>query len=125
MHAKKISCFKFTIGNVVYEFTDELWKSLFDIIVVDDNDDDEVDPLVTDIHTHIHFKWNVHVNELLKSPRLNDCYVAITTGQLKMVPRILLWLVSHVLRPKNGGFSRIDFAKIHLVYILLNNINTK
>lgn len=42
-----------------------------------------------------------------------------------MVPRILLWLVSHVLRPKNGGFSIIDFAKIHLVYIILkkNKIN--
>lgn len=39
-----------------------------------------------------------------------------------MVPRILPWLVSHVLRPKNGGFSRIDFAKIHMVYILLNKI---
>lgn len=63
LHAREGSCFKFTIGNVVYEFTNELWKSLFSINVVDVGvaDDDEVDPLVTDIHTHIHFKWKVHV----------------------------------------------------------------
>lgn len=39
-----------------------------------------------------------------------------------MVHRIFLWLVSHVLHPKNGGFSRIDNVEIHLVYILLNKI---
>lgn len=77
---------------------------------------------MTDIHTHIHFKWNVHVNELLKAPRADDCYDAITTRKLKMVPRILLWLVSLVLRTKNGGFSRIYFAKIRMVYILFDKI---
>lgn len=39
-----------------------------------------------------------------------------------MVPRILLWLVSHVLRLKNEIFSRIDYAEIHLVYILLDKV---
>lgn len=39
-----------------------------------------------------------------------------------MVPRILLWLIFHVLHLKNGEFSRIEFAEIHLVYILLNKI---
>lgn len=62
------------------------------------------------------------MNELLKVPCAEEHYDAITTRQLKMVPRTLLWLVSHVLRPKNGGFSRIDFAEIHLVYIMLNKI---
>lgn len=62
------------------------------------------------------------MNELLKNPRSDDCYDPITIGQLKMVPRILLWLVSHGLHPKNGRFSKIDFAEIHLVYILLNKI---
>lgn len=76
-------------------------------IVVDD--DDEVDPLGTNIYTHINSKWNVHVNKLLKAPRDENHYDAITIRQLKMVQRIMLWLFSHVLRPKNGGFSRIDF----------------
>lgn len=39
-----------------------------------------------------------------------------------MVPLILLLLVSHMLRQKNGGYSRIYNAQIHLVYILLNKI---
>lgn len=33
-----------------------------------------------------------------------------------------MWLVSHVLRPKNGGFFRVDSAEIHLVYILVNKV---
>lgn len=69
LHVREGPCFKFTIGNVVYEFTNELWKSLFGIIVIDAIDNDEADLLVTSIHTHIHFKWNVHVNELLKASR--------------------------------------------------------
>lgn len=39
-----------------------------------------------------------------------------------MVPRILLWMVSHVLHPKNDGFSRIDNSEIHLVYIFFKEI---
>lgn len=121
LHDMRGPCFKFTIGNIVYELKDDLWKSLFDIIVVDgDDDDDEAGPLVMDTNTRIHFKWNIHVNEMLKSPPVDDCYDHIPTGQLKIVPWILLWLISHVLRPKNGGFSRIDFAQIDLVYIILN-----
>lgn len=65
------------------------------------------------------------MNELLKDPHVDDYYDVITTGKLKMDPRFLLWLVSPVLRPKNGGFSRIDFAEIYLVYILLNKIKIK
>lgn len=77
MHVREGSCFKNT-----NELNDELWKSLFGIIVVDvdvHDDDDEVYLLVMDIHTHIHFKWNVRVNELLKAPRDKNCYDAITT----------------------------------------------
>lgn len=122
LHDRQGPCFNFTIGNTIYEFTDDLWKFLFGITVVDPDDDDEVDPFVMDTNTHIHFKWKIHVNELLKSPRSNDCYDPTTTGQLNMVPRIFLWLVSHILRLKNDGFSRIDFVEIHLVYILLSKI---
>lgn len=84
--------------------------------------DDKVDPLVTDLYTRVNFDWGVHTNELLKAHRVEDSYDPITTGQLKMVPRILLWVVSHILRPKNGGFLRIDFTEIHLVYIMLHKI---
>lgn len=87
MNERNDSCFKFTIGNVVYEFTDTLWKPLFSITVVDVVADDEVDLLVTDLHTHVNYDWNVHVNDILRAPRAEDYYDAITTGQLKMVPK--------------------------------------
>lgn len=124
-HDQNSSCFKVTIGDVVYEFTNELWKSLFEITIIDVDDEDEPDPLVMDLHTHVNYEGNSHVNDLLRAPRVEGCYDAITTGQLKMVPRILLWFVSHVPRPKNGGFSIIDFTKIHLLYILLNKDKIK
>lgn len=70
----------------------------------------DVEPLVMDANLHHDFKWNLHLNQFLKAPHSDDCYDPITTGQLKMVPRILLCLVSHVLHPKNSGFSRINNA---------------
>lgn len=59
------------------------------------------------------------MNEMLRAPRPKGNFEPLTTGHLKMVPRILMWVVSHVLCPKNGGFSRIDYSKVHLIYILL------
>jgi hypothetical protein len=95
---------------------------LFGSTVGDANADDEVDLLVTDLYTHVNFNWSVHLNEILKDPRVEDYYDPITTGHLKMVPRILLWVVSHILWPKNGGFSRTDNVEIHLVYIMLHKV---
>ena len=77
---------------------------MFGITVGDPYEDDEDDLLVTDLHTRVNFGWNVHVNELLKAPRVEDCYDPITISQLKMVPRIFLWVVSPILHPKNGDF---------------------
>lgn len=93
-------------------------ESLFGIIMVSA----DVEPLVKDTNLHQDFKWSIHLNELLKAPRSDDCVKIITIGQLKMVPRVFLKLVSHVLCPKNGGYSRIDNAEIHLIYIILNRI---
>lgn len=76
----------------------------------DADEDEEADPLVTDVYTHVNFDWDLHVNEILKTVLPKECYEPISTGQLKMVPRILMWIVSHILCPKNGAFSRIDFA---------------
>lgn len=101
LHDRRGSCFKFTIGNTVYESTDELWKSIFEITIVDVGDHDEADPLVMDTNTYIHFKWNIHVNKLLKARFSNEFYDHITTSQLKMVHRILLQVVSRILHPKN------------------------
>lgn len=70
----------------------------------------------------MNFEWTTHLNAMLKAPRSDDCYDTLAISQLKMVLRILLWLVSHVLRPKKEGYSRIDIAEVHLVYILMKRI---
>lgn len=85
------SCFKFSIGNKIYQSTNDLWKSLFGITVIDDEEEEEeVGPLVTNSDTHVNFDWGIHVDELLKAPCFEDYYDPISTSQLKMVPRIML-----------------------------------
>ena len=80
VHEKQGSCFRFSIGNKVYQFTNDLWKTLFAITMGDANADDEVNQLVTDLYAHVNFDWSVHVNELLKDPHAEDCYDHITTS---------------------------------------------
>lgn len=55
LHEKQGSCFSFLIGDKVYKFTNYLWKTLFGFTMDDVDVDDEVDPLVTDIYTHVNF----------------------------------------------------------------------
>lgn len=95
---------------------------MFGISIFDPDLEDESDSLVTDVHTHIYYEGNAYVNQMLIDPCSEGIFEPFTTGQLKMVPRILLWLVPYVLRPKNGEFSRIDYSEVHLVYILLNKV---
>lgn len=64
MHDKRGSSSKFTIGNTVYDFTYDLWKSLFGIVIVSV----DAEPLVTDTNLHQDFKWSTHMNEFLKDP---------------------------------------------------------
>lgn len=122
LYDKDGSYFKFTIGNVVYEFTDDLWKSLFGITIIDPDVGDESDSLVPDVHAHIYYRGNTIVNKMLRDLRPEGRFKPLTTYKLNMVPRILWWLVSHVLYPRNGGFSRIDSSKVHLIYIFLNKV---
>lgn len=69
MRAKDGSRFKFTIGNMIYEFTNELWNSLFRITITHHDVGDESDPLVTDVYTHVDYNGNAMVNEMLRAPR--------------------------------------------------------
>lgn len=51
LHDRCGSSFTFTIGNKVYNFIDDIWKSLFGIIIVSA----DVEPLVTDTNLHLYF----------------------------------------------------------------------
>lgn len=84
---------------------------MFGIIVGDVDEDDEVDPLVTDLYTYVNFDWSVHVNEILKASRADDCYDPITTSKLKIVPRILVWVVSHISLQKKAVFRELNLLR--------------
>lgn len=74
LHDRRGSSFKFSIGNTVYEFTNDLWKSLFGITIVDVDDDVEAELLVMDTNLHQDFKWNIHLNQLLRTPHPDDYF---------------------------------------------------
>lgn len=80
LYEKDGSCFEFTIGNVFYEFTDDLCKSLFGITVNDLDVGDEPNQLVTDIHTHTHYIGNIDVNEMLRAPRSEGSFEPLPIG---------------------------------------------
>lgn len=52
-----------------------------------------------------------------KAPRY-DSFRKFSMGYLKRKPRIFHWIITHVLRPRIWGHSRIGQAEVHLVYIL-------
>ena len=55
LHEKQGSCFSFSIGNKVYQFTNYFWKTFFLITMGDPNPDDKVESSVTDLYTHVNF----------------------------------------------------------------------
>lgn len=52
--------------------------------------EDESDPLVTNVHTHVYYEGNAAMNEILRAPHPEGSFDPFTTGKLNMVPRIFL-----------------------------------
>lgn len=46
----------------------------------------------------------------------------VTTGLLKPDDRILHWVVTHIICPKQGGYSIMDKVEVHLVYVLKHKL---
>ncbi|CAI8613305.1 unnamed protein product [Vicia faba] len=99
-----------------------MWKSLFGILITSDDDDKNEFPKISNTNVHDLFYWRTHSNELLKAPRADNNYENITTDHMKHLPYILNLVVSHILRPKNNGHSRVDQMEFHTIYILLHKI---
>ena len=68
------------------------------------------------------FKEEAFLASILKLERPLGENEHITTGAIKSIPRMLHWIVSHILRPRSGGHSRLDRADIHLLHILQNKV---
>lgn len=77
---------------------------MFEITFNDPDVADEPNSLVMDVYIHIDYKGSDTVKEMLIAHHADGSFEPITIGQLKMVPRIFLWLVSRVLCLKNGVF---------------------
>src|SRR3954470_21179517 len=45
---------------------------------------------------------------------------SIAAGHLKRDPRLLNWVISRVIRPRAGGYSRIERNEVVLMYLLQN-----
>lgn len=105
------------MGKNSNHFTTDLWKDLFGIFVLSNEE------TLSNHSFHCDFDLRTYLNSCLKAPRTEDNLNKVSTGYLKRNSCILHWIVTHVLRPRKGGHSRIDTTEVHLMYILQNNFN--
>lgn len=68
------------------------------------------------------FSTRLYLQSILKHERPVKPNEHITIDMIKSVPRILHWIVSHILCPCSGGHSRIDSDEAHLIHVLENGI---
>lgn len=122
----KFEGYKFAcnIGNRVIEVNDDVWKSLFEISPLSS----PTDLKIIDIVFSLDYEFRNALNSMLKRPfsanviESNLLPTNETTGLLKPVDRILHWVVTHILRPKKGGYSIVGKDEVHLVYVLKNKL---
>lgn len=124
--AEKFKGFIFfcNIGTHTVEVNDDVWKSLFEISPLSS----PTDLKITDSVYAPDYDFRTALNKMLRKPFAPEVVQSIlfptnvTTRQLKPLDRILHWIVTHILRPKQGGYSRVDKAEVHLVYVLKHKI---
>lgn len=124
--AEKFEGFRFfcNIGNDTVEVNDDVWKSLFEISPLSS----PTDLKITDSVYAPDYDFGTSLNKMLRKPFAPKVVQSIifptnvTIDQLKPLDRILHWIVTHILRPKQGSYSRVDKAKVHLVYVLKHKI---
>ena len=83
---------------------------------------------ITDTDNFEGCDFKVSLNSMMKHP-FSESVVnrtlfpkAVTAGALKPLDCILQWIVSRIIRPKMGGYSRVDHPEVHLVYAIKNKM---
>src|SRR3954470_9470225 len=62
-----------------------------------------------------------YMKSILKDPAVFDKQnESIAAGHLRRDPRLLNWIISRVIQPRAGGFSRIERNEVVLMYLLQN-----
>ncbi|KAK2374658.1 hypothetical protein QL285_075604 [Trifolium repens] len=100
--------FEFCIGKKIYKFSNNLWFKLFGLVT--DNNLQKF----TDVDGP---KYNM--TEFASSLTRNGKSPNGKAGRLKKGPRVLLWIVNHILRPRGGSYSRLDWKDIDLMYLMM------
>lgn len=106
---EKFEGFKFTsyIGNNVVEVNDDVWKYLFEIFPLSSPNDLKI---IDNVYAP-DYDFRTTLNQMLRKPFSPDVVQStlfptnVTTGQLKPLDRILHWIVTHIMRLKQGGYS--------------------
>src|SRR3954470_20613527 len=108
--------------TTTYAITDNTWRhvGLFPLR--------ENAVTVTDTNVLTQFDYNVALNNMLR--RLHADHIvqsnlfprSATTGLLNIVDRILQWIVARIVRPKQGGYSRVDQQEVYLVWLIKSRI---
>ena len=100
--------FELCIGRKIYKFSNNLWFKLFGLVT--DNNLQKF----TDVDGP---KYNM--TEFASSLTRNGKSPNGKAGRLKKGPRVLLWIVNHILRPRGGSYSRLDWKDIDLMYLMM------
>ena len=104
--------FEFCIGRKIYKFSNNLWFKLFGLVA--DNNLQKFTDVDGPKYNMAEFASTLTRNG--KSPNGK-------AGRLKKGPRVLLWIVNHILRPRGGSYSRLDWKDIDLMYLMMERKN--
>lgn len=83
---------------------------------------------ITDSCVLAGYKYRNALNSMLKIPYPESAVHStlfprtITAGMLLPLERILQWFVCRIIRPKKGGYSRVDQSEVQLIYAIKNRI---
>ncbi|WJX13075.1 hypothetical protein P8452_03510 [Trifolium repens] len=100
--------FEFCIGKKIYRVSNNLWFKLSGLV------SNENLKKFTDVDGP---KYNM--NEFASTLTRNGKSPNGKAGRLKKGPRVLLWIVNHILRPRGGSYSRLDWKDIDLMYTMM------
>src|SRR3954470_22661440 len=107
--------FSFKMGSRSHVVDKRAWISIFGLKIVGDELCIE-DGDVPGIYDHV-----AYMKSILKDPSVFDKpNETITAGHVKRDPRLLNWVISRIIRPRAGGYSRIERNEVVLMYLLQN-----
>ncbi|KAK2396383.1 hypothetical protein QL285_058040 [Trifolium repens] len=100
--------FEFCIGKKIYKFSNNLWFKLFGLVT------DKNLQKFTDVDGPAY-----NMTEFASTLTRNGKSPNGKAGRLKKGPRVLLWIVNHIQRPRGGSYSRLDWKDIDLMYLMM------